>query len=151
MTGQPVAPASFCPPGAYGYAPYGHAAQCPPGYGYGYGAGYGAGGPNLDAALYPCPRPDVPAEVGGTLITNEALYPQEMLYAHKYKALYPPFYYKTNWRYGLRWTNCKTPLGFSIPVLQKVKVATSTHLKGTCVKVQYKSQISPLAFFSPPR
>jgi len=106
--------------------------------------------PQLDASLYPCPRPDIPAEVGGTMITNAAFYPHEMLYAHKYKAMYPPYYYRTTWRYGLRWTNCKTPLGFCVPTLERVKIAYRTKVVGTTVKVQYKSHISPLSLFWPP-
>jgi hypothetical protein len=82
--------------------------------------------PNLDASLYPCPRPDVPAEVGGTIITNSALYPHEMLYPHQYRALYPPFYYK------------------------RMVFWPRYELKGTEVKVKYKSCISPFSLFSPP-
>ena len=57
---------------------------CPPcNYMGGGPAGTALGGqghyPQLDASLYPCPRPDIPAEVGGTLITNAAFYPHEML------------------------------------------------------------------------
>src|SRR5262245_33646387 len=62
-------------------------------------AGYPVGGstgcyPPIHAPLYPCPRPDVPREVGWTLITNPALSPHEMTYAHSYHAPYPPYYYK---------------------------------------------------------
>src|SRR5262249_19737958 len=46
--------------------------------------------PAIQASLYPCPKPDVPLEVGRTIITNPALAPHEMLYCHKYRALYPP-------------------------------------------------------------
>jgi hypothetical protein len=64
------------------------------GYG-GYGDGvYPACYPQLNSSLYPCPRPDIPQEVGSTVITNQALYPHEMLYAHQYRAIYPPFYYE---------------------------------------------------------
>jgi hypothetical protein len=73
-----------------------------------------------------------------------------MMYAHRYKAVYPPYYYKTTWHYGLRWTMCKTPVGVSLPWLKPVKVASKTRLVGTCVKVEYKDHISPLSLFWPP-
>jgi hypothetical protein len=152
---QGAQPATF-----HHHSQYNIAGQyCPPGNAFGgYGGGpegtaLGAPGgryPQLDASLYPCPRQDIPAEVGGTLITNAALYPHEMLYEHKYKALYPPYYYRTTWRYGYRWTNCRTFLGFSVPTLERVKIATKTKAVGTCVKVEYKSHISPLSLFWPP-
>ncbi|MFN5299080.1 MAG: hypothetical protein ACK5HA_12310 [Planctomycetaceae bacterium] len=50
--------------------------------------------PAIQAPLYPSPRPDIPAEVGWTVISNQALAPHEMLYAHSYRAIYPPYYYK---------------------------------------------------------
>lgn len=54
----------------------------------------------LHAPLYPSPRPNVPYQVGATYITNPALNPHEMLYPHRYRALYPPYYYRVNgqWR-----------------------------------------------------
>jgi hypothetical protein len=61
--------------------------------GYAYD-GMAACHPQLNSSLYPCPRPDVPVEVGSTLITNQAFYPHEMLYGHQYRAIYPPFYYE---------------------------------------------------------
>lgn len=48
----------------------------------------------INAPLYPCPKAGVPLEVGRTMITNPAFAPHEMLYPHKYRALYPPYYYK---------------------------------------------------------
>jgi hypothetical protein len=92
----------------------------------------GTGGcyPPLNSALYPCPRPDVPYEVGQTIITNQAFYPHEMLYCHKYKALYPPFYYEN--KCGLTY----------LPLVPKPA------LKGTVVKVKYKSTL-PCSFHPP--
>jgi hypothetical protein len=89
------------------------------------GAGFGA----LDAPLYPSPRQDVPREVGYTVITNQALYPHEMTYPHKYRALYPPYYYKQR----------------VIPFLP------APPLKGTEVTVKYHSRISPTALFYAPK
>jgi hypothetical protein len=156
-----VTPAGYhcpnCPPGGQGQ--YDMAGRyCPPSNRF---AGYQMGGydvarsgngmyPQLDASLYPCPRGDIPHEVGGSIITNAAFYPHEMMYAHRYKAVYPPYYYQTNWRYGLRWTMCKTPVGVPLLWLKPVKVASKTKLVGTCVKVEYKDHISPFAFFWPP-
>jgi hypothetical protein len=59
-------------------------------YGYNYSAAY----PQIQAPLYPCPKPNIPYETGRTVITNPALAPHEMLYAHRYRALYPPYYYR---------------------------------------------------------
>jgi hypothetical protein len=86
--------------------------------------------PALNSSLYPCPRPDIPYEVGQTLITNQAFYPHEMLYAHRYKALYPPYFYEN--KCGL---SC-------LPFFPK------PCLKGTVVKVKYKSTLP--CGFSPP-
>ena len=44
--------------------------------------------------MYPTPLPNIPYQVGATVLTNQALYPHEMLYAHTYRALYPPYYYE---------------------------------------------------------
>lgn len=85
------------------------------------------GYPYLNAPLYPCPQPHVPVQVGSTLITNQALYPQEMLYPHDYQALYPPYYYKQKgW-----WI--ATPFG--------VKSRDNWELLGTKVTVKYRSAI----------
>lgn len=96
------------------------------------GAGYAV----LDAPLYPCPKPGIPLEVGATVITNPALNPHEMLYPHKYCALYPPFYYKT------RRSWIVTPFG-----VHKHECRTLT---GTQVIVKYKPCIGPLSLFCPP-
>ncbi len=86
--------------------------------------------PQINSALYPCPRPDVPWEVGQTVITNQAFYPHEFLYCHRYKAIYPPFYYEN--KCGLT----------SIPFFPKPPI------KGTVVKVKYKSTL-PASFYPP--
>lgn len=92
----------------------------PPGGAYGT-YNYAGVYPPVHAPLYPCPKPNVPYEVGRTLITNPALAPHEMLYPHTYRALYPPYYYKNTC--GLA----------CIPFFPKPK------LRGTEVIVKYKS------------
>ena len=82
--------------------------------------------PRLDAPLYSSPRPNIPYQVGGTAITNQALAPHEMLYEHDYYAIYPPYYYKVRGGWFL------TPRGvFSHDTLQ---------LKGTEVRVKYRKK-----------
>jgi hypothetical protein len=83
--------------------------------------------PYLNAPLYPYPSPNVPVQVGSTMITNQAFYPQEMLYPHDYKSLYPPYYYaqKGWWMW--------TPFG--------VKSHDRWELLGTQVKVKYRSEV----------
>lgn len=78
--------------------------------------------PPVSGALYPSPRPDIPAEVGWTLVTNPAFHPYEMTYAHSYRAMYPPYYYKNT--HGLA----------CLPLVPK------PHLIGTEVRVKYHSQ-----------
>jgi hypothetical protein len=85
--------------------------------------------PYITSALYPCPVPYVPREVGYTVITNQALAPHEMLYAHRYRALYPPYYYEKC---------CLTCLPFF----------PQPKLRGTMVKVKYKSCL-PWGFHPP--
>ena len=92
--------------------------------------------PQTAAAMYPTPRPDIPYYVGGTAITNQAFYPHEMLHAHEYRALYPPYYYKVHGKWYL------TPVG--------VLSCEDWKLQGTEVEVKYKSYISPFANFKPP-
>jgi hypothetical protein len=84
--------------------------------------------PRLNAPLYPSPVQGVPPWTGGAVITNQALAPHEMLYAHEYNALYPPFYYrvKGNWLFG----------AFG------VKQSEVWKLEGTQVKVKYRSRPS---------
>ena len=85
--------------------------------------------PQIQSSLYPCPVAYVPREVGWTVITNQAFAPHEMLYAHQYRALYPPYYYKKSF------TSC-------IPFLPQ------PCLKGTMVKVKYKTCL-PWGFHPP--
>lgn len=92
--------------------------------------------PQMHAPLYPCPVPNVPAYVGGTVYTNQAFAPHEMLYAHKYKALFPPFYYKVS---GKWWW---TPFG--------MESHDRWELQGTEVKVKYRSCYRPFSGFCPP-
>jgi hypothetical protein len=86
--------------------------------------------PQLNSSLYPCPKANVPVEVGQTFITNQAFYPHEMLYAHQYRALYPPFFYEN--KCGL---TC-------LPFFPK------PCLRGTLVTVKYKTTY-PCGFFPP--
>lgn len=92
--------------------------------------------PYLNAPMYPSPLPNIPYQVGGTVVTNQAFAPHEMLYPHSYRALYGPFSYRVqgNW--------VVTPLG----------VWSTEHwkLQGTEVTVKYKSRISLLTGFFPP-
>ena len=104
-------------------------AQMPPNYLYQPGYVY------LNAPLYPSPQPYVPQEVGSSVITNQALAPHEMLYPHRYHAMYPPFYYKVNGRWLVTRNGLLT--------------RETWKLQGTEVKVKYKSHISPLALFCP--
>lgn len=80
----------------------------------------------LNAPMYPCPRPNIPAWTGTTMITNQALAPHEMLYPHKYRAMYPPFYHKVHgfWFW--------TPFG--------MRSHEHWKLQGTMVKVNYRSE-----------
>lgn len=94
--------------------------------------------PRLNAPLYPSPVQYVPAWTGSTYITNQALSPHEMLYPHKYRAMYPPFYYKVKGGWVV------TPTG--------VKQQEKWKLEGTEVKVNYNASRNPLSrFFFPPR
>jgi len=92
--------------------------------------------PRTSAALYPAPQPNIPYQVGMTQITNPAFAPHEMLYAHEYRAIYPPYYYKVRGGWMM------TPFG------------VWSHEKwrpvGREVSVKYRSRISPFAGFVPP-
>ncbi|MBD3673816.1 MAG: hypothetical protein HUJ26_09860 [Planctomycetaceae bacterium] len=90
--------------------------------------------PQTGAALYPSPIPNVPHQVGGTMHTNQAFYPHEMLYKHRYQAMYPPFYYvvKGGW--------IVTPWG--------VRSNDVWHLTGTKVDVKYKPKHGILSGFN---
>ncbi len=87
-------------------------------------------------ALYPAPQPGIPHQVGGTALSNQFLNPHEMLYAHEYRAMYPPYSYKVNGHWLV------TPFG--------VWSHEDWYLQGTTVNVKYKSHISPFALFKPP-
>lgn len=83
------------------------------------------GYPQLNAPLYPSPVQQVPHQIGGTVVTNPAFAPHEMLYPHTYRALYPPFYHK------VRGTWFVWPWG--------VETREQWKLQGTEVKVEYRS------------
>lgn len=87
------------------------------------------GYPQFQASLYPTPRPDIPYQIGGAVITNQAFSPHEMLYAHEYRAIYPPYYYKVSGSWMV------TPWG--------VWSSDSWKLQGTEVRVKYRSRINP--------
>ncbi|NOX56319.1 MAG: hypothetical protein GXP27_18120 [Planctomycetes bacterium] len=92
--------------------------------------------PHLNAPLYPSPQPHMPVGVGGVVYTNQAFAPHELLYAHKYRGLYPPYYFKVN---GLWWW---TPFGMESHDTWK--------LQGTWVKVKYHSRLDPLSRITSP-
>ena len=79
----------------------------------------------LGAPMYPTPRPNIPAWTGSTVITNQALAPQEMLWAHTYRGIYPPYYHRVKGHWLL------TPLG--------VRSHEKWELQGTMVQVKYRS------------
>lgn len=112
-----------------------------PGYANGGGGAQpitGPAYPRLNAPLYPAPVQSTPSWNGASIITNQALAPHEMLYPHRYRAMYPPFYYKVKGGWIV------TPLG--------VKQNEVWKLQGTEVKVDYHAHRSPFArFFHPPR
>lgn len=95
------------------------------------------GYPRLSAPLYPCPQQNIPPYTGGTLITNQALAPHEMLYPHEYRSMYGPFYYrvKGSWIW--------TPFG--------MESHDKWELMGTEVKVKYRPNYSLFSLFTPPR
>jgi hypothetical protein len=92
--------------------------------------------PQTGAALYPAPRPGIPQQVGGIAIQNQAFHPHEMLHEHRYRAIYPPYYYKVNGGWMV------TPFG--------VWSKEDWKLQGTQVDVKYHSSISPFTMFKPP-
>ena len=92
--------------------------------------------PQTGAALYPAPRPGIPQQVGGIAIENQAFHPHEMLHEHRYRAIYPPYYYKVNGGWMV------TPFG--------VWSKEDWKLQGTQVDVKYHSSISPFTMFKPP-
>ena len=92
--------------------------------------------PYLNAPMYPCPVPNVPYQTGGTLITNQAFYPQEMLYPHTYRSIYPPYYYEVHGGWKL----------FPWGVVQ----SENWRLRGTVVTVKYSSSIGLFSGYVPP-
>jgi len=92
--------------------------------------------PHLAAPLYPAPVQTVPPGIGGVVYTNPAFAPHELLYAHTYKALYPPYYYKVS---GLWWW---TPFG--------MESHDNWKLQGTLVKVKYWTRLDPLSRMTSP-
>ena len=98
---------------------------------------YRAAYPNLDAPLYPSPAQNIPVQVGGTMLTNQAFAPHEMLYPHEYRSMYGPFYYKVkgSWLW--------TPFG--------IESHDKWELMGTEVKVKYRSSYSLGSLFTIPR
>lgn len=97
----------------------------------GYGQGYQCY-PQQNAPLYPSPQPNTPTYAGGTMITNQAFSPHEMLYPHTYRAMYGPFYYK------VRGSWVVTPFG--------VRSHDRWELQGTEVTVKYRSHNKPFSF-----
>lgn len=102
----------------------------------GYVQGAPVYGSVIPGSLYPAPRPGIPHQVGGTIIPTHALHPHEMLYPHRYKSMYGPYYYKVRGHWMV------TPFG--------VWSNENWKLKGTTVDVKYKSHISPFALFHRP-
>jgi len=92
--------------------------------------------PQLNAPLYPSPVQNVPTWTGGTVITNQAFAPHELLYPHNYHAMYGPFYYQVKgcWVW--------TPFG--------MRQHERWTLQGTEVKVKYHSHFKPFSGFHPP-
>ena len=110
------------------YLPHaGYGNQSAPNY-HSYGVSTGPGYPKMDAPLYTSPVQYVPEQMGGAYYTNQAFAPHEMLYPHKYKAMYGPFYYKVKGHYVI------TRSG--------VKVQERWYLQGTEVEVDYKDHFS---------
>lgn len=92
--------------------------------------------PQLHAPLYPAPVQYTPPWNGGSIITNQAFAPHEMLYPHTYHAMYPPFYHKV--KGGWFWT----PFGF--------RQHEHWELQGTEVTVKYRSHYPVFGGFHPP-
>ena len=93
--------------------------------------------PRLQAPMYPAPVQYTPSWNGGSVITNQAFAPHEMLYAHRYHAMYPPYYHKVkgSWYW--------TPFG--------MRQHENWKLEGTEVIVNYRSRFKPFSGFHPPR
>lgn len=93
--------------------------------------------PQLNAPLYPSPIQGVPSWTGGTVITNQAFAPHELLYPHKYHSMYGPFHYQVKGCWIL------TPFG--------VRQHEQWKLQGTEVRVKYRSQYKLFSGFCPPQ
>lgn len=93
--------------------------------------------PQLNAPLYPSPVQYTTPWTGGTVITNQAFAPHEMLYPHTYHAMYPPFYHKVKGSWVV------TPFG--------VRQHEHWKLQGTEVTVKYRSSYPLFSNFVPPR
>ncbi|MEZ6057971.1 MAG: hypothetical protein R3C01_14830 [Planctomycetaceae bacterium] len=93
--------------------------------------------PRLDAPLYPSPVQNVPSYTSGSIVTNQAFAPHEMMYAHSYHAMYPPYYHKV--KGGWFWT----PRG--------MRQHEEWELQGTEVTVNYRSSVRPFSGFIAPR
>jgi hypothetical protein len=93
--------------------------------------------PQTNAPLYPTAQPNVPYQVGGTIITNQAFAPHEMLYPHDYRAMYAPFYYVVKGRWVV------TPWG--------VRNNEQWELQGTMVEVNYRPRAPLFSGFHPLR
>jgi hypothetical protein len=100
------------------------------------GARPGNNYPVLNAPLYPSPVQYTPPWTGGTIITNQALAPHEMLYPHRYHAMYGPFYY------NVRGCWVVTPFG--------VRQYEKWRLEGTQVKVDYHPHFRLFSGYHPP-
>ena len=92
--------------------------------------------PQMHAPMYPTPVPNVPVQVGGTVYSNQAFAPHEMLYPHEYRALYAPFFYKVSGKW------CWTPWG--------IESHDKWELQGTEVRVKYHDHYSLFSGFCPP-
>ncbi len=92
--------------------------------------------PQLNAPLYPSPIQGVPSWTGGTVITNQAFAPHELLYPHEYHSMYGPFYYKVKGSWV--WT----PFG--------MRQHEQWKLQGTEVRVKYRSNYKLFSGFCPP-
>ena len=103
----------------------------------GYGPTLPGKRPFTQAGLYPSPVHYTPPWSGGTIVTNEAFAPHEMLYPHQYRAMYGPYYYE------VRGKSLWTPLGMR--TFEKWK------LRGTEVEVKYHDHIKFFSGFHPPR
>jgi len=91
--------------------------------------------PTYSAPMYPCPIQNIPVQMGGTMFTNQAFAPHELLHGHEYRAMYAPFYYrvKGHWLW--------TPLG--------IESHDQWDVVGTEVKVKYRTNYNPLGAFFP--